>query len=535
MTKAADIIATLLQGRHAPVVERQTGMPYGWGLWLRGLSTRLGAITGEAADAVIHVLLQRAPRAPPPRPRALNRWQAFRSLFYQEWGPPLREERWLRWLAGFITLLMHLLFVLLLVLFALIRVVVPEPAGESSRVQVEFIGEGTPQEQGGGPPAEQAESPAAASAAAAQTAVAEPASATPTTEQTAEAPPLPQSETAEPAPPAAQQNLQVTETPAPTIEFVLPPTTPRTPQIAPPQIRAPEIGVPIREVTVVQAPPAQRQLPQREIAVPQVAQDAPQVREREIPAPLPQIRSVQIPTRAIAAPELRAPTPSVRQAEIATPNPAPAAASSTSTASSTSSATAPAAAGSSAQSASTPAGTQPGATASGPAAANRPGAVAPAARRGDDWDAATRNTPGQPGGRAGEGPGLFNADGSVRVPSDATGDSTRPGAPGSRQQQRADADRGSKWLERVEYPYDPTMFDRFWVPNESLLEEWVRKNIREVSIPVPGSSKKVRCVVSLLQLGGGCTVTDPNLNEQPAEARPPPDIPVKRNPIPTDS
>ena len=528
MTKAADIIAALLEGKHAPVVERQTGMPYGWGLWLRGLSTRLGAITGEAADAVIHVFLQRAPRPTPPRPATLSRWRALRSLFYQDWGPPLREERWLRWLAGFITLLMHLLFVLLLVLFALIRVVMPEPASESSRVQVEFIGKGTPEEQGGGPPAERAEAPAAA--AAAQTATAEPASAAPATEQTAEAPPVPQDEIAQPSPPAAQQNLQVTETPAPTIEFVLPPTTPRIPQIAPPQIRAPEIGVPTREVTMVQAPPAQRELPQREIAVPQVSQATPQVREREIPAPLPQIRSVQIPTRAIAAPELRAPTPSVRQAEIAAPNPAPAAA-----ASNTSSASTPAASGPSAQTASTPAGTQPGATATGPAAANRPGAVSPAATRGDDWDTAARNTPGQPDGRAGEGPGLFNADGSVRVPSDATGDSTRPGAPGSRQQQRADADRGSKWLERVEYPYDPTMFDKFWVPNESLLEEWVRKNIREVSIPVPGSSKKVRCVVSLLQLGGGCTVTDPNLNEQPAEARPPPEIPVKRNPIPTDS
>jgi hypothetical protein len=528
VTKAADIIAALLDGKHAPVVERQTGMPYGWGLWLRGLTTRLGAITGEATDAVIHVLLQRAPRAPLPRPAALNRWRAFRSLFYQNWDPPLREERWLRWLAGFITLLMHLLFVLLLVLFALIRVVMPEPVGESSRVQVEFIGEGTPQEQGGGPPAEQSEAPAAA--AAAQTATAEPASAAPATEQTAEAPPVPQDEIAEPSPPAAQQNLQVTETPAPTIEFVLPPTTPRIPQIAPPQIRAPEIGVPTREVTVVQAPPAQRELPQREIAVPQVSQATPQVREREIPAPLPQIRSVQIPARAIAAPELRAPTPSVRQAEIAAPNPAPAAA-----ASSASSATATADAGASTQTTGAPAGTQPGATGTGPAAANRPGALSPAAKRGDDWDAAARNTPGQPGGRAGEGPGLFNADGSVRVPSDATGDSTRPGAPGSRQQQRADADRGSKWLERVEYPYDPTMFDKFWVPNESLLEEWVRKNIREVSIPVPGSSKKVRCVVSLLQLGGGCMVTDPNLNEQPAEARPPPDIPVKRQPIPTDS
>ena len=39
----------------------------------------------------------------------------------------------------------------------------------------------------------------------------------------------------------------------------------------------------------------------------------------------------------------------------------------------------------------------------------------------------------------------------------------------------------------------------------------------------------------VLQAGGACSLFDPNLNEQPATARPPPDIPVKRKPIPTDS
>jgi hypothetical protein len=45
----------------------------------------------------------------------------------------------------------------------------------------------------------------------------------------------------------------------------------------------------------------------------------------------------------------------------------------------------------------------------------------------------------------------------------------------------------------------------------------------------------VKCVVSILQAGGACGLFDPNLNEQPATARPPPVIPVKRTPIPTDS
>jgi hypothetical protein len=329
----------------------------------------------------------------------------------------------------------------------------------------------------------------------------------------------------------AQQNVQVTETPAPPTTFVLPPATARSPEVAPPQLKPRELGVPTREVTVVETPPTQRELPQREIAVPQVALPTREVRQREIAAPLPQIRSVQVPSRAIAAPELRAPAQSVRQVEIAAPNRG------TASSSSTANATTPSATGDSARAPSARQGTQPDSTAAGSsAAANRPGGLA-TPTRGDDWGDSTRNTPGQTtGGRAGDGAGLFNADGSVRVPDNATGDTARPGAPGSKQQQRADADRANKWLERPEFPYEPSMFDKYWRPtNESLLAEWVRRNIREVEMKIPGTGKRVRCVVSILQAGGACGLYDPNLNEQPAVARPPPDIPVKRNPIPTDS
>jgi len=48
-----------------------------------------------------------------------------------------------------------------------------------------------------------------------------------------------------------------------------------------------------------------------------------------------------------------------------------------------------------------------------------------------------------------------------------------------------------------------------------------------VSIPIPGTDKRLSCVVSMLQLGGGCGLVDPNVNAQPATARPPPDIPFK--------
>ena len=76
-------------------------------------------------------------------------------------------------------------------------------------------------------------------------------------------------------------------------------------------------------------------------------------------------------------------------------------------------------------------------------------------------------------------------------------------------------------------PYEPTAFDRYWLPGGTLLEEWVRKGIREVQISIPGSSKKLRCVVSLLQLGGGCGIDDPDMQDQEATARKAPDVPYK--------
>ncbi len=525
MTKAADIIAALQAVRPAPVLERHTRMPYGWGLWLRALKERLGAIRLESADAIVHLFAQRPLPAPLPAPLALNRWQAFRSMFYQDWGPPLREDRNLRWFAGSLSILLHLLFILLLVFLAVIKVPPPPAAEEESRVQIEFIGEGTPEEEGGGPPA-----PSDASAAAAQASTVQSSSAAAQASPQASA--LPQEETPAPAPPVAQQTLQVTETPVPTTTFVLPPTTAIRTEIAPPRLKPREIGVPVREVTVVDVPPAQRELPQREIAVPRIVPDTPVVQEREISAPLPQIRTVQVPTRAIAAPMLQAPASSVRQVEIASPKPGTAASGSDSD----SKADNATAAGDSASTPSTRQGTQPNATASGSAAtANRPGAT-PTPMRGDDWGASTRNVQGQADGHDGNGPGLFNADGSVRVPDNLAGNASKPGAPGSKQAQRADADRASKWLERPDFPYEPTMFDKYWRPtNESLLGEWVRRAIQEVEIPIPGTSKRVKCVVSVLQAGGACNLFDPNLNNQPATARPPPEIPVKRNPIPTDS
>ncbi len=495
-------------------------MIHGWGLWMRGLTERLGTIRSDAADAVIQAMLLRPARPALPAAPALGRWQAFRSLFYQDWGPPLREERGLRWLAGATSVLLHLFFLLLLLYVAMMRLPPPvDSQGDGSRIQVEFVGAETPEEEGGG--ASEVEPGAAAP-------VEEAADQPSTSEPAYSVAALPQRETPAPAPPVAQQPLQVTETEAPTTDFVLPPATVRAPDFVAPEITAPELGIPTRDIRIVKVPPAQQQVP-REIEVPVIEQPRLAVREREIASPLPTIPSVEIRRPSTATREMRAPIPSVHQAEIAMPSPLSARGRATPT-DFQGAGNAPARSPSQAQDSPAASG-----SASGPVAAERPGG-SPAVQRGDDWGTSARNAPGDASDGTGQDPGLFNADGSVRLPGDGiAGRVPSAGPPGSRQAQQADADRASKWLERADYPYEPTMFDKVWVPNESLLAEWVRRSIKEVEIPIPGTSKKVKCVVSILQLGGACVLTDLNLNEQPATARPPPDIPVKRTPIPVDS
>ncbi|MGD3145527.1 transmembrane repetitive protein, partial [Xanthomonas oryzae pv. oryzicola] len=88
--------------------------------------------------------------------------------------------------------------------------------------------------------------------------------------------------------------------------------------------------------------------------------------------------------------------------------------------------------------------------------------------------------------------------------------------------------QGGTWLKRPPYGYTPTSLDKYWMPNQTLLQEWVRRGLKKIEIPIPGTTTKISCVVSLLQLGGGCGLSDPNLNDQPATARPPPDVPFKR-------
>ena len=114
-----------------------------------------------------------------------------------------------------------------------------------------------------------------------------------------------------------------------------------------------------------------------------------------------------------------------------------------------------------------------------------------------------------------QGDGLFNKDGSVRLPDEWS------------QQTGIDVDRAGTWLKRPGLEYRGTRFDQYWVPQGTLLQEWVRRGLKKVAIPIPGTRTRLECVVSLLQLGAGCYPVNPDVNEQPATARPPPAVPFK--------
>jgi hypothetical protein len=164
----------------------------------------------------------------------------------------------------------------------------------------------------------------------------------------------------------------------------------------------------------------------------------------------------------------------------------------------------------------------PGAGA-GPKPGEKPGAWN-TAKAGDDWGVSDRN---RPGGQAGAS-GLFDENGRPRLPPGSSASAGGGLPPGVVSEDIADLDRAGTWLKRKNpLPYEATTFDRYWLPGGTLLEEWVRRGIREVQISIPGTSKKLRCVVSLLQLGGGCGIDDPDMQDQEATARKPPDVPWK--------
>jgi hypothetical protein len=319
--------------------------------------------------------------------------------------------------------------------------------------------------------------------------------------------------------------VQVTETTAPDATFTLPPPSEREVVVPQAQVQVPQLAQAPEALRAVELPsPLQAKvlspkLPGARVAVPALGSSAEALPSPSPPLPGVSERSVALPQAKIGMPGLRAQAESLP----GTAGAGAESASTTGTASSGSAASGSApVAGGIAASAGGASTTNAGAGA-GPKPAAAPGAWS-TAKAGDDWGASDRN---RAGGQAGNA-GLFDENGRPRL---APGTSAAAGGglpPGMIEEDIRDLDRAGTWLKRKNpLPYEPTAFDRYWLPGETLLQEWVRRGVREVQIRIPGTGKKIHCVVSLLQLGGGCGIDDPNMQDQEATARKPPDVPYK--------
>ncbi|HEY5802348.1 MAG TPA: hypothetical protein VIT90_01460 [Lysobacter sp.] len=590
MFSAADLIHALQRRLQlvSPHLRRPPGeFPPGWQAWFESMRERIGAVRGATPAAIVEVFLARPLAVPPPRRIGdLSRWQSFNTLWRQDWQGdhrPDRVDRRVHWFATAFTVFWHVFFAAILLYLMYMRFLAVSalpPQGEEVTM-IEYVGKGTPAEPGGGPgepgdqpqqqprPQPQQQAPAAptrtdTAQASPSAQLSPPAVAVPAPAVDAPIPDVAQREVPEPTlptpAPVVEQPVAVSEpTPSEPTVFVLPPTRRRPPE---PVLAAPQLSTEAPAVRTAEvAEPVQPIRPNitpRDIAAPSIEQRQREVTVRDVPAPvqLPNTPVRALPAPALPVPEVRSTTPSIRTAEIPTPPtrtppspspappaaapaqaaPAPAAASAAAAPASTSSATTGAAAASTAPAAAATPGasqsrpTTPAGSGSQPVTGAGAGPKpAPAAgtwstpTRGDDWGESTRN---RPGGQRGEQPGLYNSDGSVRI-AEAPGSASPGQPPGTITEEIKDLDRAGTWLRRKPNDFEPTSFDKYWVPNESLIAEWVRRGVRKVAIPIPGTGKSIECVISMLSLGGGCGISDPNLNDQPAEARPPPPIPFK--------
>ncbi|MGY1529765.1 hypothetical protein [Luteimonas sp. A649] len=547
--------------------------PPAWRDWFAAMAARPGHVSGAAASDIVAVVAARESAVSADMVQVLGRWRAFTSLWRQDWQPASRDERWTRIASMSASLLLHLLFVvalawLMFTTFHFPGAVEDARDGEQHVLQVEYIGEGTPAESGGGAPEAPLESPEAPAPAAVQASTASaapvvpkaapdpvqsPADAQPDATTDVLPPPLPERtlaiELPQLAPPSvpAPQDLQVTEVDVPDSRFVVPP--PRELTVETPEAAAPDVTVRRRDIDVeattrvqVRAATLPREL---ETSVRDSTPQGVAVAERRVElsevadvsvessrnVPVTGIREAVVTAPAVRTREV--PMPSARPA--AAPRDAAAAAGTPASGQAPLAATRPAAGEGTAASPAVPPGGRPDAGSGARSAGIAPGAgqrpdqppgAQPSARAADDWGDSTHNLPGRQAGTPGAS-GLFNADGSPRL-----ADGGRVGGglpPGTITEDFENIDRHGTWLKRPPYDYEPTAFDRFWMPNESLLEEWVRKSVTEVRIPIPGTSKTIRCVTVMLALGGACDIVDPNLQEQPAAARKPPEVPFKRD------
>lgn len=492
MLTPAGLIEALRRRLHRSIrpLPMSEGLPPSWKAWFDATAERGGPVDiarVQALDAALAGLV------PPVRPAArhLSGWQAFRAAWRPQWEPNSPDERGMRVLAQALSILFHLFLLVVLAWLMHTRfLIAPSPAdarrGEHV-IEVEFIGLGTPEEEGGdavpvpivGEEVEDVEQVA------------------PPVVQPPPAETVPRPEPEPPAEPASvEQPLTVTETPLPDGPFQVPPPQPLDLPSTPP--REWELTPQARDIELVETPelvaPA---VPAMELETRTPDQPQLEVAEREVVIP-----TQPVPMPGIDAPTIQVPEPTSGASQQARVREIP-----------------------------MPAARQPSEAPETAAADAGPGAgTAPAPgegawqtpQQGDDWGASTRErTGGQEGSSS-----LFNPDGTARLPS---GEGRVGGGlpPGTITEDHETLDRHGTWLKRPPTDYEPTRFERFWVPHEDLLEEWVRRSVRTVMIPIPGTGKSIRCNVITLAMAGGCDLVDPNLQDDPAGARPPPDVPFR--------
>jgi len=555
VTTSADVIAALNQRRTRLTLRPETPgkLPAGWQDWLDAMPPVNGHSEGALAPSLVAAFVQRPLRPIPRAPSPMGRLQSIGRLLQQQWHQDLRDERTMRIAVGAIDILLHLILISLLLWLMYLRFMMPPlPAEEQEAVQVEFIGRGNVAEGGGALANAGAESATAAAASATRAVTPAPATGRPDAAIATVPMPQPPQVTASseipqrvrelPPPVAAEaaQPLQVSEVRhAEPQSFQLPVPKLREVQLPQVQLREVQPAQQVEAIATLQPQPV-RVLKPREVQVelrtPQLQQ---QVQAIEVPEPqrlatLPTRALPTQPTRSVAVPQLRGEVRDIPMAPGGTPTPS--AQSGNGVAQQPNSAAGAGGERGNAPAAGiTPGGKGQGArpavqggrgvasngVGAGPGNKPAPGGW-PGAAKTDDWGASKRNVAGtgngngNGNGRNGNGkPGLFNDDGSPRLSDEWS------------KQSGIDIDRAGTWLKRPGLEYKGTRFDRYWIPGGTLLEEWVRKGIKQVSIPIPGTGKSLQCVISLLQLGGGCMPVDPDVNEQPARARPPPDIPFK--------
>ncbi|PJJ96039.1 hypothetical protein CO611_08915 [Lysobacteraceae bacterium NML03-0222] len=472
-----------------------------------------------------------------PPPPALTRWQRWRGLLDVGWDARNRTPTAQRLVGMAISLLVNLFFVLFMLASLYLRLGTrAEPEEESMRIRI--TGFGTPSEAGGGQQAADGDlaMPASTDTQRSATQVATRQNQATVQEIVHDVPAaaiarmnLPQISqpqlAAQPLP--EPQPLQVTAAPQPAPDnFQLPPPRPLlTMPTASPQLRSPSLP----QERALPAPlPEVRAINITNAAVAPVPRVAAMPAESAIPEPMP-MPPIDMPVLDMgsAAPQIAVREPGQRplpalptgQAESSQ---APDSQTRNSLTAAASAATAPRPAGLPAAQGKSP---QPGQSVAqagvGPQRAAVNGAW-PEPRRGDDWGIAAQNRAGQTrGGEQGaggrQGGGLFDADGRPRL----ADDSFKPRFP--------DPNREGTWLRRPGMDTRGTMFDGIWRPPETLLQEWVRRGVKSIRIPIPGTTLELECVISSLQAIGGCLPVPgkDGVFDQPARARKPPEVPFK--------